>query len=124
MVAKAATVTRVSKLKAGDVVRVVDRGHEVERTIASLTPDHVRSVYSGKPGCMCGCKGKYSFNPLHRAEASKERGYDVGDDEVNPRMVARVLRLLQKESSVEVQDGYIHANIGGREYVVYLVVAS
>jgi hypothetical protein len=21
---------------------------------------NIRTVYSGKPGCMCGCKGKYS----------------------------------------------------------------
>jgi hypothetical protein len=30
--------------------------------IQSITPDMVVRAYVGKPGCMCGCKGKYYRN--------------------------------------------------------------
>ena len=28
-----------------------------------INPNQVAQVYSGKPGCACGCKGNYSENP-------------------------------------------------------------
>ncbi len=36
---------------------------KAEEIIQSLTPSDIRQAYSGKPGCACGCKGKYSCMP-------------------------------------------------------------
>lgn len=66
--------------------------------LKSLTADQVLSVYSGKPGCACGCRGKYSYNSKHVAAASKDRGYTVTPDEVNDRMVTKVLKLVQQHA--------------------------
>jgi len=36
---------------------------EVSTMLNQLSPCTVKEVYNGKPGCMCGCKGRYSSNP-------------------------------------------------------------
>lgn len=56
--------------------------------LAALTPDKVLRVYSGKPGCGCGCKGSYSESKgmvtktlrIMRERASEVR-VDLGVDE-------------------------------------------
>jgi hypothetical protein len=30
--------------------------------MATVDISNIEKVYSGKRGCMCGCKGKYSYN--------------------------------------------------------------
>lgn len=94
--------------------------------IQAITPDMVRSVYSGKRGkCMCGCAGNHRYNPAHREEGSKDRGYAVADDEVNMAQVTRVLRLIQAEPEAKVDDaGFIYADVGNRSYVAYLTAAA
>ena len=93
------------------------------KTLSQLTTDDVNSVYSGKAGhCACGCAGKHSYSSAHRAFASKWRGYRVEDEEINDRMVARVLRILQANPSSEVlSTECAHVEIGARLYVIYLV---
>lgn len=93
--------------------------------IAKVREEHVRRVYSGKQGCMCGCIGKYFVNPLHRAEADAERGYPHEDDEMRPHMVRRILRRLQSDPRVRYEDGMFfvprHALAASeRDFVVYL----
>jgi len=58
--------------------------------------DNVSSVYSGKPGCACGCRGKYAYASRHRAWASKDRGYTVTADEVNDRTVKLMVNKINK----------------------------
>lgn len=54
--------------------------------------EQVSSVYSGKNGsCCCGCAGKHTYASAHRTWASKNRGYNVGLDEVNDRVVSTSL---------------------------------
>jgi hypothetical protein len=49
-----------------------------------LDVNKIVKVYNGKIGCMCGCKGKYSYT----AEGAENHGpgYDV-TDKVNERSV-------------------------------------
>lgn len=73
--------------------------------LRAFTVAQVKRVYSGKPGCMCGCLGKY---------------YEPGD-----RMIAKVLRILQADPRTVLEDGiaYTPRNLladGERSYVVYL----
>lgn len=55
----------------------------------------VSSVYSGRPGCCCGCRGKHRYASAHRNAASKARGYRVTDDEVSDRSVATIVRKIE-----------------------------
>jgi len=91
------------------------------KTIAALTNGDVQSVYSGKPDrCCCGCAGKHSYNPAHRIEASRQRGYEVDDSECNKGMITRVLKAL-KTSQCKVLGGRIISAIhGDRMYIAYL----
>lgn len=74
-------------------------------SIPTLTATNVERVYSGKPGCMCGCNGKY---------------YDNGP------MINKVLNILKNDPRTKIQDGYIlyideiDLKQGERNYVVYL----
>lgn len=91
------------------------------KDIQEITPAMVAKTYSGRPGCMCGCKGKYFYNSLHVKESSKSVGYDVSDS-INDRMVTKILRILQSNDNTKIQDGNIlYADIGKtRSYVVCL----
>lgn len=61
-------------------------------------------VYSGRQGCMCGCRGTYSTSPSE---------------------VTRVVnKLLANMSSVDIGEAsggglYFAATVGKREYAVY-----
>ena len=80
-----------------------------------LKIEDVHSVYSGRPGCMCGCKG----NHWH-AEGQATNDYD----RENPRQVARVFNFFKKNPAlVEFNDDYrtfFWITTETREFVVYL----
>jgi len=65
----------------------------------------VRSVYSGRKGCMCGCNGRHTYSSKFQVEATKDRGYAVDSGEVNDRTVKtltnKVARLLADSSGVK-----------------------
>ena len=71
--------------------------------IQSITPEQVTKAYSGKPGCMCGCKGTYYYA-------------------ANPAQVVRILRTIQaNEAKAEVAEGeWVAYESRTRNYVVYL----
>lgn len=69
--------------------------------LQELTPAMVKRGYVGKPGCACGCKGKY---------------YESGS-----LMVTKILRTIQaNENLVTDEGGWLEARVGGKDYVVYL----
>lgn len=80
-------------------------------TLKSIKVAAVASVYSGKPGCMCGCLGKHTYASAHRDAASKRRGYKVDDDEVSDRtvklIVGKINAAIAAGKPVEVKDGYV-----------------
>lgn len=101
--------------------------------LAALTVDKVMSVYSGKPGCACGCKGKHSYNSACVDAASLNRGYTVTPDEVNDRQVARVLGLVQANPALletwEPGDSHFAVTLASdsgsqRLYIVYIAEAA
>jgi len=90
-----------------------------------LTVVDVLSVYSGRPGCMCGCKGKYFLTEESREEADAFRGYPHSDEDVSQRQVTRVLRLVQAAEdnpSMRIARDleYVWVQVGQRVYAVYL----
>ena len=68
---------------------------EVTARLVAMTAAEVSSVYSGKPGCCCGCKGNHRYNSQHVVSASKNRGYAVTGSDINDRQVAKVLAVIQ-----------------------------
>src|SRR5208282_3692776 len=72
--------------------------------IASIKVSDVSSVYSGKPGCCCGCNGNHRYNSQHVESASKNRGYAVTPDEVNDRQVKKILAILQANADVVAEN--------------------
>ena len=88
-----------------------------------ISLDKVITTYNGKPGCMCGCLGKYSYLENTREQASKNRGYKVSDDEINERSVMFIINKLKKEAhrGIEVTEDYIYyLEIENRCYALYL----
>ena len=82
----------------------------------------VSSVYSGKPGCACGCRGQYRYNSAMLAAESKRRGYAVEAEDVNDKQVRKVVRLLLINwPDVKVDDAneFAYAEINGRSYCAY-----
>lgn len=68
---------------------------EQKRFLDSLTEQSVPIVYTGKPGCACGCRGTYRYRGATAKQAGRDRGYAVEPEEVNDVQVRRVLRELQ-----------------------------
>ena len=88
--------------------------------IQSMSTDDVLSVYSGRPGCCCGCKGKHRYNSKYQDVASVDRGYNVDDDEVNDTQVKKILNLIKNnESIVEDNGDHIALQTETRLYIVY-----
>lgn len=86
-----------------------------------FTLENIRSVYSGKPGCCCGCLGKHYYASKHVAEASKDRGYEVTPDEVSDKMIKKVFNLISAVPSEQRDwDGsYVAIDTGSRTYIAY-----
>ena len=80
--------------------------------IQEITPSQIVRAYTGKVGCMCGCKGKYYTTVADGTHSA-----------VNPGMVTRVLRTIQAAppEEIELDANYIAWVKGGqRQYVAYL----
>lgn len=87
---------------------------------------NVRKAYTGKIGCMCGCKGKYSI-PTHVSlnEANAECGYKAYDKHSN-RSVKYVVGVLNRSIpwGTDEEKKYVSADnatidIGNRSYTVW-----
>ena len=75
-----------------------------------FTLANVQKVYSGKPGCMCGCRGKYSY-----AQGCEE-GYD---DQVNERSVKILFNKVMNNPAYKVEDNCAFVETATRNLVVY-----
>ena len=79
--------------------------------LQDITPAQVFRAYMGKPGCMCGCKGKYYYSERHPHGT------------VDPAMVTKVLRTIQANDELATLDAegqWAAARVGNKEYCVYL----
>ena len=75
-----------------------------------FTLANVQKVYTGKPGCMCGCRGKYSY------AAGCEEGYD---DQVNERSVKILFNKVMNNPAHKVEDNVAYIETATRNLVVY-----
>jgi hypothetical protein len=70
-----------------------------------LNISNITKVYSGKIGCMCGCKGKYRYT-AHGA-VSDNPGYDVSDS-VNERSVRIIAKKVLANPNNVYEDGMVY----------------
>ncbi len=56
----------------------------------------VLKSYTGKMGCMCGCRGAYRVASKHLEAANAERGYDYDPEDVSDRSVKMAVNKLNK----------------------------
>lgn len=82
----------------------------------------VKRVYSGKPGCMCGCRGFYRSTKERAEENGKYRGYPLSRGEVSNAAVELIVKKIEATPSeqLSIGAGYIEAQHDGRVYVAYL----
>jgi|HubBroStandDraft_2_1064218.scaffolds.fasta_scaffold444150_2 hypothetical protein len=102
------------------------------KPIIEITPEEVLKVYSGRPGCGCGCRGSYWVNPSHLERANKERGYAYEGSEISLPNINRVLNIMKKRANeVETQNTLTDGNIaiyaiedGRRNFWLYAIQES
>jgi hypothetical protein len=81
---------------------------------------NIVKVYSGKIGCMCGCRGKYSYT----ADGAENfgPGYDVSDM-VNERSVKIMAKKVLNNPSANRTESneyvFVEDRVKGRIQVVY-----
>lgn len=94
-------------------------------SISTFEGRYVERVYSGKPGCCCGCRGTYYYSTtVDPVAAGARRGYPVTPDEFNDRMVSRILNTITKNRQIaEVDDGgvYVSVDLPGRVFIAYFL---
>jgi hypothetical protein len=81
----------------------------------------IKSVYSGRPGCCCGCRGKYTYAKKFQDESSKARGYKVTDDECNDRVVRMIVNKMNKDIGTKEEDGYYMMDTGSHWYIAHTI---
>lgn len=85
----------------------------------TIRTEDVLSAYNGKVGCMCGCNGDYAYNEAKKDEGTKDRGYEVQDDELSDRKVkTRINRLLKLVEQKDYDD--LDINLNGDTKYIYL----
>jgi hypothetical protein len=77
---------------------------------------NVYKVYSGKQGCMCGCKGKYSYTAKGAVDNSP--GYDVTDS-INERSVKIISTKVLKNPLAKIEDNMAYVEQNGRILVAF-----
>jgi hypothetical protein len=83
-----------------------------------LNLDRIVKVYNGKIGCMCGCKGTYSYT--QDGATNHGPGYDV-QDSVNERSVRIMAKKILANPNVVFENDYafVEDRVGNRMQAIY-----
>ena len=81
-----------------------------------LNIDKIVKTYSGKIGCMCGCRGKYNYTQ-YGAE-NHNPGYDVNVSERGVRIIAKKV-LANPNVQWEDNMAFVEDKEAGRIQVIY-----
>ena len=74
----------------------------------------VYKVYSGKKGCMCGCRGKYSYTAEGAVKDNPEYVHDI-----NERSVKIIMGKLLRDANTVKFDNMLVLEKGERVLVAY-----
>lgn len=93
-----------------------------------INKDNIVKAYSGKANkCMCGCSGKYFHLKKNQVKAGEERGYAVGDDEINDAQVTKIFNKIAKNASDGIEflsgssEDIFDVTIGNRIHAIYVL---
>lgn len=67
--------------------------NERRRATEPIDKSRVRSVYSGRHGCCCGCVGNHRYASAYAEQVSRERGYQV---DVSDRSVSIIVNKMNR----------------------------
>ena len=83
-----------------------------------LNVDKIIKTYSGRIGCMCGCKGKYNYTK--DGAENYGPGYDVTDS-INERGVRIIAKKVLANPNVKWEDNmaYVEDRAANRIQVIY-----
>lgn len=81
----------------------------------------VMKVYSGKPGCMCGCNGRYRVASAHVKTAGETRGYEYDADDINDRSVKIIFNKIMKDPGhkFDADANCVYLDTPSRKLVAY-----
>ena len=84
----------------------------------SLNINGIVKTYSGKIGCMCGCKGKYSYTA--DGATNHGPGYDV-QDYVNERSVRIIAKKVLANPNCQWEDNiaFVEDRVKGTIKAIY-----
>ena len=68
----------------------------------TIDPDYVASIYSGRPGCMCGCKGNHRDNPLHVEQDAPDRYRGL----TNRAGITKTIRWFADAVKISISTGF------------------
>lgn len=90
-------------------------------TTTKIDAEKVISVYSGRPGCACGCRGKHTYATRVAEEMSKRRGYPVNtSDNTVYLIVGKMNALLAEGLGRTDEDGhFVSVETETRLYIAY-----
>jgi hypothetical protein len=81
----------------------------------------IMSVYSGRPGCACGCRGKHTYKPELKEVAGENRGYPVHDDECSSRTVKMIVNKMNTlNPNLEQEHNHYSIELPNRLYIAYV----
>lgn len=80
--------------------------------------EQVVKVYSGRPGCCCGCRGRYMYRSEHKQQAEERRG-KVNDTAVK-KQLEKMGNLIEAGYPVESDTNYFMVDTGDRWFIAYL----
>lgn len=105
--------------------------NEKKPATQQLDINDVLSVYSGRHGCCCGCKGKHTYREATQRLGRERRGYPVDDDEVNDSVVRRHLNTINAAiargeafESTWAGNGHVYFETETRTFIAYLTAAA
>ena len=81
-----------------------------------LNVDKIVKTYSGRIGCMCGCRGKYNYTEMGAREHNP--GYSVNVSERGVRIIAKRV-LANPNVQYEGNMAFVEDHAAGRIQVIY-----
>jgi hypothetical protein len=86
----------------------------------------IKSVYSGKPGCCCGCRGNHTYTVEYALSLTEEKKKKLAmtlkfNDTVVKKIVATIKGIISQGTVPDVDQDYIAVQTDTRLYVVYFI---
>ena len=64
----------------------------------------VRKVYSGRPGCMCGCRGKWTYANEQAYRENFGDEVQVDHEDISERSVKIIAGKVQRDAGAKRED--------------------